>query len=80
MDSTILNQSLHEPSANIVNLDRKKRIPYIQKCASYIIDDEVSYLLSKLSTSIKKLPRNEMDLCQPADSFDLEKIEDVFRK
>ncbi|KAG3078931.1 hypothetical protein PI124_g19739 [Phytophthora idaei] len=60
-------------------LGRKKTI-FLDNCSGHLSEDECKEELGALNASLTYLPPNATDLYQPADSFVIAKIKDVWRR
>lgn len=79
MDRRTFREYLKERRAQQPDrLGRKKTI-FLDNCSGHLSEDECEEELQALNASFKYLPPNATDLCQPADSFVIAKIKDVWR-
>ncbi|KAE9016497.1 hypothetical protein PR002_g13642 [Phytophthora rubi] len=60
-------------------LGRVKTI-FLDNCSSHLSEAECKTELTKLNARLKFFPANATDLCQPADSFVIAKIKDVWAR
>lgn len=80
MDSTVWKEWLSEPRA-IRNMDgENSRALFVDNCSSHGCNDDVEVALQRINTKLYKLPANATDLVQPADSFVIQKIKEVWRQ
>nr|KAE8934151.1 hypothetical protein PF009_g15863 [Phytophthora fragariae] len=79
MDKRIFREYLCERKAQAPDrLGRKKTI-FLDNCSGHLSEEECKEELEALNASLQYLPLNATDLCQPADSFVIAKIKDVWR-
>lgn len=60
--------------------NNRKRVLFVDNAGSQAISDEVKNDLIRSNTEIRFLPKNFTDLCQPADSFVIQKIKAAWRR
>ena len=53
---------------------------FVDNCSSHITDESVQAQLNAARTSLYKFPPNATDLIQPADSFVIQKIKEVWQR
>lgn len=58
----------------------QRRSLFVDNCPSHGLSDEVNEALKTINTVLYKLPPNATDLVQPADSFIIQKIKEVWRR
>ena len=80
MDKRLLGQWLEEPRANPPDKYGRKKTIFMDNCGGHNESDGSIAALLKLRAEIRKLPAQATDLCQPADSFVISKIKDVWTR
>lgn len=59
--------------------DERKRVIYVYNAGGHARNDEVRAALQKSNTELRLLPKNATEICQPADSFVIQKIKTAWR-
>lgn len=79
MTKRVFREYLQEKRA--MNRDRlgREKVVFLDNCSGHIAEDDCKEELSALNAKPRYLPPNATDLCQPADSFIIAKIEDFGR-
>ena len=80
MDNNTFLQWLQEPRAICKDPDGRSRTIFLGNCSGHRLSDPVLEALNNISTSLKFLPPNATHLCQPLDSFILQKLKSYWRK
>ena len=80
MDHQVFVQWLEEKRANPPDKYGRRKVIFMDNCSGHNDTNESVAALAKLNAEIRKLPANATDLCQPADSFIISKIKDVWRR
>ncbi|MEM7298840.1 MAG: hypothetical protein AAF391_11305, partial [Bacteroidota bacterium] len=80
MDSDTWISWLQEPRAISALPGGVERTLFVDNCSSHILDGNSEAALKKIRTRLLKLPPNSTDLTQPADSFIIQKIKEVWRR
>ncbi|RLN69414.1 hypothetical protein BBJ28_00022260 [Nothophytophthora sp. Chile5] len=80
MDQRIFREYLQERRVQRPDrLGRTKTI-FLDNCSGHMSENECATELEALNARLRFLPANATDLCQPADSFVIAKIKDVWRR
>jgi len=79
MDRRVFLEWLKEPRAVRKLQNGKKRVIFMDNASGHALTDQVRDALSSINAEIRFLPRNATDLCQPADSFIIQKIKTAWR-
>ena len=80
MDNRVFREWLSEPRAIKSDTYGRKRVLFVDNCTRQNETDGVKVCLAQLNTELRKLAANVTDLIQPADSFVISKLKDVWRK
>ena len=80
MDQKVFVEWLEEERANPPDKYGRKKVIFMDNCSGHNETPQSIAALSKLKAEIRKLPSNATDLCQPADSFIISKIKDVWTR
>ena len=80
MDNVVFEEWLREPRAIDRDADNRTRYLYMDNCSGHKQTDNVSNALLSINTEIEFLPRNATHLCQPLDSFIIQKLKCVWRR
>lgn len=79
MDAAVFLQWLNEPRAMSRKVGSTRQL-FVDNCGGHVVNDEVEATLRSLNTAIHKLPPNATDLVQPADSFVIQKLKELWRR
>jgi hypothetical protein len=80
MDQRVFREYLGERRAIWGDLQGRVKTLYVDNCSGHLSDEECTEELSKINTRIRFLPANATDLCQPADSFVIAKLKDIWSR
>ena len=76
IDCMIFLEWLREPRAISCDSYGRERTIFLDNCSGHGETDPQQAALQKLMTSLRFLPPNATDLCQPCDSFVIQKLKD----
>ena len=79
MDNNTFLHWLQEPRAICKDPDGRSRTIFLDNCSGHRLSDPVSEALNNISTSLKFLPPNTTHLCQPSDSFIIQKLKSYWK-
>ena len=80
MDRPVWSEWLQEPRVMKALPNGRIRKLFVDNCSSHITDESVQAQLNAARTSLYKFPPNATDLIQPADSFVIQKIKEVWQR
>ena len=80
MDTRVFEEWLSEKSIMAPLPGGKERVLFVDNASGHKMTATAIEALQKSSTSLKFLPKNSTDHCQPADSFIIQKINTVWRR
>ena len=80
MDNIVFGEGLREPRAIDRDADNRTRKLYMDNCLGYKQTDNVTCALLLINTETECLPRDATYLCQPLDSFIIQKLKCVWRR
>ncbi|RLN06831.1 hypothetical protein BBJ28_00026101 [Nothophytophthora sp. Chile5] len=80
MDRRVFRQYLTERRAMAADPRGRKKVIFLDNCSGHLDEDECRNELHQLKAQLRYLPANATDLCQPADSFVIAKIKDVWAR
>ena len=77
MDNTVFEQLLREPRAINRDAENRTRHLFLGNCLVHKHTQNVTSALFSVNTEIEFLPRNASHLCQPLDSFIIQKLKNI---
>ena len=80
MDQKLFVDWLSEPRAIDKDPAGRTRVIFMDNCSAHNETPEQLEALEKINAKIRKLPANSTHLCQPLDSFVIQKVKEVWRK
>ncbi|KAG3243670.1 hypothetical protein PI124_g11517 [Phytophthora idaei] len=80
MDKALVRECLKEPRAICADPRGRPKTVFLGNCSGHLEEEESQEELQRLNARLSYLPANATDLCQPADSFVIAKIEDVWAR
>lgn len=80
MDSRVFTEWLSEKRVMKPLQDGRQRVLYVDNASGHKLTAEAKDALNASNTVLRFLPKNATDLCQPADSFIIQKIKTVWRR
>ena len=80
MDNNVFQKWLQEPRAISKDPGGRTRMLFLDNCSGHRLSDPVKEGLTNISTRLKFLPKNATHLCQPLDSFVIQKLKAYWRK
>ena len=80
MDGRVWHDWLCEPRAISALPSERQRVLYVDNCSSHSEGPRAAQCLREINTTMQKLPPNSTHLTQPADSFIIQKIKEVWRR
>ena len=80
MDGLVFAQWLGNRRAISRDLQGRKRVIFLDHCSGHNITPESMSHLERLNATLRFLPANATDLCQPADSFVISKIKEEWTR
>lgn len=80
MDMVRFQEWIKEPRVFQKLSNGEKRILFVDNAGGHSITDTVKNALLRSNTELRLLPKNATDLCQPADSFIIQKVKTAWRK
>lgn len=80
MDRKVWAEWFSEPRTFTPRVDGHTRLLFVDNCSSHAVDADLQAMLLRLRTDIHKFPPNATDLVQPADSFVIQKIKEVWKR
>lgn len=79
MDQALFVQWLREPRAICPLSSDRHRILFLDNCSGHTLTQKVLNALNEIRTTIRYLPPNTTHLCQPLDSFLIQKFKQIWR-
>lgn len=80
MDSRVFTEWLSEKRVMSPLPDGRERVLYVDNASGHKLTADAQEALRLSNTVLRFLPKNATDLCQPADSFIIQKIKAVWRR
>ena len=80
MDRKLFAEWVAETRANPQDPHGRQKVIFLDNCGGHNDTVESTTALRELNAVLRKLPANATDLCQPADSFIISKIKDVWKR
>ncbi|KAE9233526.1 hypothetical protein PF004_g9644 [Phytophthora fragariae] len=80
MDKRLFREYLQERRALAADSRGRQKVIFLDNCSGHLDESECEDELHRLNASLRYLPPNATDLCQPADSFVIAKIKDVWSR
>lgn len=80
MDSRVFAEWLGEKRVLSLLSDGSRRILFVDNASGHKLTEAAREALKISNTELRFLPKNATDLCQPADSFIIQKIKTVWRR
>ena len=80
MDNNVFIQWLQEPRAICKDPEGRSGTLFLNNCSCHRLSNSVSEALNNILTSLAFLPRSATHLCQPLDSFIIQKLKACWRK
>ncbi|KAG2813670.1 hypothetical protein PC116_g16967 [Phytophthora cactorum] len=78
MDKALFRGYLKEPKAICADPRGQPKTVFLDNCSGHLEEEECKEELHHLNARLSYLPANATDLCQPADSLVIAKINDVW--
>ena len=80
MDNNVFQKWLQEARSISKDPDGKSRTLFLDNCSGHMLSDPVKEALNNISASLKFLTKNATHLCQPLDSFIIQKLRGYWRE
>lgn len=78
MDKRLFREYLQERRALAADPRGRQTVIFLDNCSGHLDESDCEDELHRLNGRLRYLPLNATDLCQPADSFVIAKIKDVW--
>ena len=79
MDQRVFRERIKEPRAIQKDHLNRRRYLFMDNCSGHKITESTQQALHEIITSVLFLPPNATHLCQPLDSFVIQKLKEIWR-